>query len=115
MVWLEIDVIDLDLDRELAPRHLLPCVPSTIARTMVWMVAVALTGSDLGELLGDCCRSSHADQRLEAVFGIGASEVVGNESQQRAVGTSVRLFKGQLNLREYLLRHRFGFLFLFKW
>ena len=115
MVWLKIGVIDLDLDRELAPRHLLPCVPSTIARTMVWMVVVALAGSDLGELLGDCCRSSHANQRLEAVFWIGASEVVGDESQQWAVGTSVWLFKWQLNLREYLLRHRFGFLFLFKW
>lgn len=115
MVWLEIGVIDLNLDGELAPRHLLPCVPSTIARTMVRMVAVALTRSDLGELLGDCCRSSHTDQRLEAVFGIGASEVVGDESQQWAVGTSVWLFKRQLNLREYLLRHRFGFLFLFKW
>lgn len=115
MVGLEIGVIDLDLDRELTPRHLLPCVPSTIARTMVWMVVVALTGSDLGELLGDCCRSSHANQRLEAVFWIGASEVVGDESQQWAVGTSVWLFKRQLNLREYLLRHRFGFLFLFKW
>ena len=115
MVGLEIGVINLDLDRELAPRHLLPCVPSTIARTMVWMVVVALTGSDLGELLGDCCRSSHANQRLETVFGIGASEVVGDESQQRAVGTSVWLFKWQLNLREYLLRHRFGFLFLYKW
>ena len=115
MVWLEIGVIDLNLDGELAPRHLLPCVPSTITRTMVWMVAVALTRSDLGELLGDCCRSSHTDQRLEAVFGVWASEVVGDESQQRAVGTSVRLFKRQLNLREYLLRHRFGFLFLFKW
>lgn len=115
MVGLEICVIDLDLDRELAPRHLLPCVPSTIARTMVWMVAIALTGSDLGELLGDCCRSSHADKRLEAVFGIGASEVVRDESQQWAVGASVWLFKRQLYLREYLLRHRFGFLFLFKW
>ena len=115
MVGLKIGVIDLDLDWELAPRHLLPCVPSTIARTMVWMVVVALTGSDLGELLGDCCRSSHANQRLEAVFGLGASEVVGDESQQRAVGTSVWLFKWQLNLREYLLRHRFDFLFLFKW
>ena len=115
MIGLEICVIDLNLDRELAPRHLLPCVPSTIARTMVWMVVVALTGSDLGELLGDCCRSSHTDQRFEAVFGIGASEVVGDESQQRAVGTSVWLFKRQLYLREYLLRHRFGFLFLYKW
>lgn len=115
MVGLEICVIDLDLDRELAPRHLLPCVPSTIARTMMWMVVVALTRSDLGELLGDSCRSSHADKRLETVFGIGASEVVGDESQQWAVGTSVWLFKWQLNLREYLLRHRFGFLFLYKW
>ena len=115
MVWLEIGVINLDLDRELAPRHLLPCVPSTIARTMMWMVVVTLTGSDLGELLGNGCRSSHANQRLETVFGIGASEVVRNESQQRAVGTSVWLFKWQLYLREYLLRHRFGFLFLYKW
>ena len=115
MVWLEIGVINLNLDRELAPRHLLPCVPSTIARTMMWMVVVALAGSDLGELLGDCCRSSHADKRLESVFGLGASEVVGDESQQWAVGTSVRLFKRQLDLREYLLRHRFGFLFLYKW
>ena len=115
MIWLEIGVINLNLDGKLAPRHLLPCVPSTIARTMVRMVAVALAGSDLGELLRDCCRSSHADQRLEAVFGIGASEVVGDESQQRAVGTSVWLFKRQLYLREYLLRHRFEFLFLFKW
>ena len=115
MVGLEICVIDLNLDRELAPRHLLPCVPSAITRTMVWMVVVALTRSDLGELLGDCCRSSHADKRLEAVFGLGASEVVGDESQQWAVGTSVRLFKRQLNLREYLLRHRFEILFLFKW
>ena len=115
MVWLKIGVINLNLDGELSPRHLLPCVPSTIARTMVRMVVVALAGSDLGELLCDCCRSSHADKRLEAVFGLGASEVVGDESQQRAVGTSVRLFKRQLYLREYLLRHRFGFLFLFKW
>lgn len=115
MIWLKIGVINLNLDRELSPRHLLPCIPSTIARTMVWMVVVALTGSDLRKLLGDCCRSSHADKRLETVFGIGASEVVGNESQQWAVGTSVRLFKWQLNLREYLLRHRFGFLFLYKW
>ena len=115
MVWLKIGVIDLDLDRELAPRHLLPCVPSTIARTMVWMMVIALTGSDLGELLGDCCRSTHADKRLETVFGLGASEIVGDESQQWAVGTSVWLFKRQLYLREYLLRHRFGFLFLYKW
>ena len=115
MIWLEIGVINLNLYRELAPWHLLPCVPSTIARTMVWMVVVALTGSDLGELLGDCCRSSHADKRLETVFGVRASEVVGDESQQWAVGTSVRLFKRQLYLREYLLRHRFGFLFLYKW
>ena len=115
MVWLKIGVINLYLDRELAPRHLLPCIPSAIARTMVWMVVVALTGSDLGELLGDCCRSSHANQRLETVFGVWASEVVGDESQQWAVGTSVWLFKRQLYLREYLLRHRFGFLFLFKW
>ena len=115
MVWLKIGVIDLDLDRELAPRHLLPCVPSAIARTMVWMVVVALTGSDLGELLCDCCRSTHADKRLETVFGLGASEIVGDEPQQWAVGTSVWLFKWQLYLREYLLRHRFGFLFLYKW
>ena len=115
MVWLKIGVINLNLDRELSPRHLLPCVPSAIARTMVRMVVVALTRSDLGELLGDCCRSTHADKRLETVFGLGASEVVGDESQQRAVGTSVRLFKWQLNLREYLLRHCFGFLFLYKW
>ena len=115
MVWLKIGVIDLDLDGELSPRHLLPCVPSAIARTMVWMVTVALTRSDLGELLCDCCRSSHTDQRLETVFGVRASEVVGDESQQWAVGTSVRLFKRQLDLREYLLRHRFEILFLFKW
>lgn len=76
---------------------------------MVRMMAVALAGSDLGELLGDCRRSAHAHKRLEAVLRVGAALALWYESAQGAVGASVGLLDRKLYLGEYLLWHNSSF------